>query len=290
MNRDLFALFTVMAIALICLLVGYVKLSRQGVQANRLKSTLTLSLVLYILFECVQVLRVFVMPRTPLFQEYSHYFSLISFFVNSCLFLAFLVIAKDSANAELHYRASTDQLTGLLNRQSFFITVQKLFLLSRRHERHMSCLYIDIDYFKRINDMYGHGAGDAILKSFSYLLKKTMRESDVVSRLGGEEFAVVMPDTSMEMAMQAAERFRLEVERTCFNAGKQDLYITTSIGVFSEIPSRYTDIDHYLHHADEALLEAKRRGRNQIAQSGIIASTEKIINQTILGNSPVAAN
>lgn len=170
-------------------------------------------------------------------------------------------------NLELEYLAKTDYLTGLHNRKSFYELANKAVHQSgRRGGFPIVVAILDIDYFKKVNDQYGHDAGDFVLKEFAELMEGNFREYDTVARIGGEEFAVCMPDTSIKDAEQACERFRAQVQAHEFiltGSNKQTLSITTSIGISSNHYEVHS-LDELLKMADDGLYQAKGRGRNQL--------------------------
>ncbi len=171
----------------------------------------------------------------------------------------FLLLAKERTDRELELQAGTDHLTGLPNRRAFYSTAEKLFSLEKRTGQPISLLLLDIDHFKRTNDSFGHDMGDKALQVFADILRSTTRQCDFLVRLGGEEFGVLMPDTSPEAALDASERIRAAVE-------KQEMALvslTVSIGVYGEKDTS-SDLDLYFRKADAALYRAKENGRNRV--------------------------
>ena len=122
---------------------------------------------------------------------------------------------------------------------------------------------MDLDYFKSINDNYGHLGGDEILKIFAKEAEKPLRTSDLIGRVGGEEFAVILPETDLERAVKIAERIRLLVQDISVPIGQLEIHFTVSIGV-SEMMTGETDINSALNRADKALYRAKEAGRNRV--------------------------
>jgi diguanylate cyclase (GGDEF)-like protein len=127
----------------------------------------------------------------------------------------------------------------------------------------MACLLMDIDHFKRINDTYGHAAGDAVLHQLADLLKRASRVEDLVFRYGGEEFAAVLPNASARAAAQIADRIRTVVERYTFLWDQQTIPVTLSVGV-ANLNGTTKDGQALMQAADAALYEAKRSGRNRV--------------------------
>ena len=167
-----------------------------------------------------------------------------------------LAAAKQSAEQLAH----TDVLTGLDNRRAFFEHGQTLANYCERNRLPLCVVMIDADHFKQINDRYGHAVGDAVLRHLAVQLKLNLRKSDVCGRMGGEEFAMLLPDTSLVEATALAERFCRSYAATPMNNKGVEVANTVSIGVSSD----GYDIDHLLHCADEALYQAKAAGRNRV--------------------------
>jgi len=156
--------------------------------------------------------------------------------------------------------ANRDLLTGVYNRRALYERAEQIAAARRRHERPCATLLMDLDNFKRINDRYGHAAGDAVLVAVASALKRSMREVDVVARWGGEEFLVLLPDCGVGAALQRAEQVRNEVARLEIAALPMQHSITISIGVAvwqADVP-----LDEMITQADRALYAAKGQGRN----------------------------
>lgn len=172
-------------------------------------------------------------------------------------------------SAELDRLARTDALTGIANRRSFFEMLGAEFRRSRRYARQLSVLMLDLDHFKVVNDRYGHPFGDYVLRRLAEVVSESIRESDLVGRYGGEEFAVALPEAGAEQAMRAAEKLRLAIAATEFRTdgvppeGEPPVKITISIGVASLSPDDDQDEFELIRRADQALYEAKRTGRNR---------------------------
>ncbi len=165
-------------------------------------------------------------------------------------------------NDRLRRLAVTDELTGCYNRRYFFERLRGDINIMFRYGYPISVMLIDIDDFKKINDCKGHLAGDAVLKEFAGLLKKTVRKGETVARYGGEEFTVILPHTREPGAVQAAEKIRQATENAVF--GPDKLSLTVSIGV-AEVVTAKGDPDEALSRADMALYEAKNAGKNAVA-------------------------
>lgn len=165
---------------------------------------------------------------------------------------------------ELKRIAMTDLLTAVGNRRFLSIRGEQEIRRCRRLEKKLCLALLDIDFFKKINDNYGHQAGDYILQEFVHLTQKGLRVEDVLSRVGGEEFAVLLPHTDMDGALKVTERIRRNVEQANLKTEKgQSIKITVSIGL-AEVDLRQDDLEKAMVQADMALYEAKRKGRNRI--------------------------
>ena len=166
-------------------------------------------------------------------------------------------------NRKLNLSSLTDPLTGLPNRRYALKRLEQEWASSERNRRELSCMMLDIDYFKVVNDTYGHAGGDMVLKGLSKILKGLLRNNDVACRMGGEEFMVICPDTDMESAALVAERIRESIERTVFPYGGKAIHITLSIGIAMR-DAAHDSIDEMISIADKRLYEAKSAGRNMV--------------------------
>lgn len=170
-----------------------------------------------------------------------------------------LQLQKRAAELE----ARVDPLTGLNNRRAFLERAEQDVLRAARYDLPTALIMLDLDHFKVINDTYGHPAGDQVLVALSAVLFKSMREVDVVGRLGGEEFAILMPDTMAEAAIQAAERIRQAVEAMTLDADGRCIACTASFGISAFQPGDISIADLF-SRADRALYRAKQMGRNRV--------------------------
>ncbi|MBR6099274.1 GGDEF domain-containing protein [bacterium] len=159
------------------------------------------------------------------------------------------------------YLSLTDALTGLYNRRHFDNTVEREFLRSKRYGGDLTIAIIDIDFFKKVNDNYGHLCGDYILKEVAYLIMDNFRKTDIVFRYGGEEFVVILTETSLEQSKIPLERLRHTIENYNFVFENTSLKVTISTGVASNSAET---VNEFLNNADKALYEAKNSGRNRI--------------------------
>lgn len=164
-------------------------------------------------------------------------------------------------NRTLEQLANHDPLTGCRNRRSFYDQLQTLWMSAMRYEMPIAAIMVDIDHFKSINDKFGHSVGDDVLQTVAKALQVPLREADVLCRYGGEEFAVVLPNSDIEQAAVVAERLRSEIA----HLQMPNLKVTASLGVsaISESPS---DAQEMLDQADRCLFVAKRQGRNQVVR------------------------
>lgn len=169
----------------------------------------------------------------------------------------------EHAKRTLQTIASVDALTDIPNRRSFFERFEEMMSVAARHDRPLSCIMLDVDKFKNVNDTYGHHAGDCVLKSVANILKSGLRRHDVCGRLGGEEFAVLCPETPLDGALLVAERLRAAIEAYETDTGDEVLQVTSSFGVTTITPDDQTP-DEMLGRADVMLYQAKENGRNQV--------------------------
>ena len=165
----------------------------------------------------------------------------------------------------LRQQANHDHLTGLYNRRYFQSVANNIISIAKREHQSVSVIMIDIDFFKKVNDTYGHAIGDMVIKRLAQLMRENTRKSDIVARLGGEEFAILLPNTDVEGAHRIAEKLRgiVEKERITNEQGTTFSF-TISLGI-SAIFSSDNNIDKALNRADKALYHAKESGRNQVA-------------------------
>lgn len=170
-------------------------------------------------------------------------------------------------NEELRYLATRDPLTGCINRRTFFEQFENLFHDAKHNSRRLCAMMVDIDFFKSINDNYGHGKGDEVLRETGNLLNALARPEDIVCRYGGEEFSVLMPGLSLAEAEQAAEKIRTSLSEIDFT----DFAITASLGL-SEVSLGSADPQELLDQADKCLYVAKRNGRNQVIRYDTVPS------------------
>lgn len=164
---------------------------------------------------------------------------------------------------ELRLLATTDGLTGALSRRAFLAAAARDFAHVRRHGGALSCILLDLDYFKRINDTHGHAVGDRALQEVAALLKSSLRSEDYVGRLGGEEFAVILPGADRAAAYEIGERLRQRVMNAWLSTPAGAVRLTVSVGVAVLTPED-ARIEDLLRRSDAALYMAKSNGRNRL--------------------------
>ena len=183
--------------------------------------------------------------------------------VGSTLFAYALRIDEElEAQRRLLHRATTDALTGLANREVFDRTFRREFERARRYTRPLSLLVLDADDFKLVNDRHGHRVGDMVLRQFGRIVRDNLRLSDLGARVGGEEMAVILPETPLEGAVCVAERIRAAVESFPMALAAEELVATVSAGV-AQLDGSFSCPDAMFEAADHALYAAKRDGKNR---------------------------
>ncbi|MEP7706131.1 diguanylate cyclase [Paraglaciecola sp. 25GB23A] len=173
--------------------------------------------------------------------------------------IEFKLSAKSS---KLRTLALTDELTQIANRRSFIESVNAEISRCSRIKANMAFLVLDIDYFKHVNDTYGHQAGDTVLISMSQLIKTLLRDYDTFGRLGGEEFGIFLSETDSQTAVEVAERIRTKIMQHKIAVEGHDITITVSIGI--AIPAALVKFESIYKRADVALYQAKNSGRNKV--------------------------
>ncbi|HSR36589.1 MAG TPA: diguanylate cyclase, partial [Desulfurivibrionaceae bacterium] len=180
-----------------------------------------------------------------------------------------LSLQRKLATAEEKIRelAVTDELTGLKNRRFLLSRLADELDRAHRYHRPLACLLFDVDHFKRVNDTYGHEAGDAVLKALSDTAQRHCRATDLLGRYGGEEFVMILPETDLEEARLLAERLRKTIADLRISVAEKEITVTVSFGVASYRPAETTaliDLYGFIKRADNAMYEAKRLGRNRV--------------------------
>lgn len=181
----------------------------------------------------------------------------------------FKYLSGSKVEAKYHeeiYRLTTiDGLTGTFNKRYFLETLERELNRAARYGRGMSLVLFDIDHFKKINDRYGHLAGDYVLRDLAALVNENIRRQDVFARYGGEEFAIILPENTLEGAALVCEKLRSLVEHKQFVFRSEVIAVTISLGIFvyQPVPIDAT-VDHFIASADAKLYEAKQSGRNRV--------------------------
>lgn len=167
---------------------------------------------------------------------------------------------------ELRKLASIDSLTGAMTGRSFKLEANKVLTTARRRKFDVGCIMFDLDHFKNVNDTYGHAAGDQVLRTVATICAGELRAADIFGRVGGEEFALVLPETSMAETLEVAERLRAKFSAAPVTYAATDIKVTASFGatVFSEMDANF---ETALKRADGALYEAKGSGRNRVVST-----------------------
>jgi len=164
---------------------------------------------------------------------------------------------------KLRVQAAHDGLTGLINYQEFYGILEKTVRNAGQDQNEFSVIISDIDYFKQINDIYGHLAGDYVLKSISRFLKDSLKASDIVARYGGEEFGFILPETTLDEAIVTMEKLRKALSAFPMNYERRNLSVTMSFGITSCLPHQHLSAIELIKKADAALYHAKRTGRDR---------------------------
>ncbi|MBV8046048.1 MAG: diguanylate cyclase [Paludibacterium sp.] len=172
-------------------------------------------------------------------------------------------LALQAAHQELEYLAMTDELTGVANRRHFFKRIGEEFDLSRNRKTAISLAMLDLDHFKRVNDQFGHPAGDEVLVHFGGMLRDVLRGRDFPGRVGGEEFAILFPETAQADACGALERLRTTVASSPLNQVAAGFNYTFSAGLVA-LSDQFRTFNEWISAADHVLYQAKAAGRNRI--------------------------
>src|SRR5574343_1639721 len=186
------------------------------------------------------------------------------FYIYADRSLSYFVRMRDS-NRQLRHMATHDTLTQVLNARAYYAGCDHLIRLAARNAAPYAVLFVDLDHFKRINDQHGHAAGDAVLKSVAATLQGSLRESDLLGRIGGEEFSIFLPNTDLEGALKVAESLRQRIEALRPEIGGEErITVTASIGVARNRIGE-PSIMAIQQQADQAMYQAKSLGRNRVS-------------------------
>lgn len=165
---------------------------------------------------------------------------------------------------EIYQLTTTDGLTGAYNKRFFFESLEREVSRCQRYQRPLSLILFDLDFFKKINDTYGHLAGDTVLRQLAHAVAKHVRKEDVFARYGGEEFGLILPEVSLAGALALAEKIRFLIERSVFRFDNQEVPLTISLGVTSLDKQHEVTPEEFLKNADQALYTAKKTGKNRV--------------------------
>ena len=181
-----------------------------------------------------------------------------------------MVVALDAAQTELQQLAATDALTGLANRRKFFEVAEAELQRSLRYGYFLSVMMVDIDYFKKVNDTYGHQVGDLVLQAVAAALNGQVRDTDLVGRIGGEEFCILLPDTPLKAALTVGRRLLDATRKLRIPVPDYELEVTVSIGL-TDWTRGDKEIATIMERADIALYQAKMSGRNRLEVNSALA-------------------
>jgi diguanylate cyclase (GGDEF)-like protein len=184
----------------------------------------------------------------------------------------------EEANKKLTTMATTDELTGIMNRREAMARLKELWAYHERYGPEFACIMVDIDHFKKFNDTHGHAVGDMVLRATAAILRTTIRKTDFVARVGGEEFLVLCPHVGVDGGAVCAEHMRSAVEKYVFTHESAQLNVTISLGVAQRDESMGSP-DELMRKADTALYEAKAQGRNRVA----VATCPKVVGPLVCG-------
>ncbi len=274
--------------SLFILLCNYINVTRQedNINFTYLDTVVILLILIYfpgnvwgksILAGClaisdIVILILFKTPKDALSLEvivFSYLIALLSGIVITSKFRKFrnkqyyALVKEHNMCLELEKVAYTDYLTGALNRRKFFQLGEHQFSLFKGNEASFSIIMLDLDYFKKLNDKFGHATGDIFLKEFTKTVIDHKRPSDILGRLGGEEFALILPEIKLEFVIEIAERLRSSCESNEVIFNQDVLHTTVSVGV-AEVSEKDGSFHDVLKRADEAMYQAKNRGRNRV--------------------------
>lgn len=187
-----------------------------------------------------------------------------SAYIGMGMFVVFM-LASDLAE-KMRLQATTDSLTGCLNRRGFYQQAQRRLAKFKAKAQHVCLIYWDIDKFKSINDNYGHAAGDLVLQKTVEVIKQSIKENDLIGRLGGEEFVILLGRAELDEAQKVAERLRQVIEENIIVFENQIILVTASFGVV-DIQNPDVLVEKAIDSADQALYQAKQSGRNQVVKA-----------------------
>ncbi|MBW2674978.1 MAG: GGDEF domain-containing protein [Deltaproteobacteria bacterium] len=264
-NEALRSSLVTMTIACLCFLIAF-EIAGIPNSSRTLTSGFAILMTLHGIFNLIRSTVVLTIPDTRPFLEggmmakttFSESFVMIFAFT-----IGYVLLILGHLLVRLRQQAEVDYLTNVFNRRAFIKLVEKARASAQRNDSALSLITIDLDRFKNVNDTYGHAAGDAALKHFSSVITDNLRPQDILGRLGGEEFMVLLPDTGRSDALDIAERLRLKIEQSVVKFEKARFKLTISLGI-SSAPRGEKTFDQLAKDSDVALYKAKRGGRNLV--------------------------
>jgi diguanylate cyclase (GGDEF)-like protein len=194
--------------------------------------------------------------------EFIH-FETLAFVIGTSIFT--VAMARERSEMIHKIAAATDALTGVATRRAFYDAADQMIAVSQEHDAPLAVIVFDLDGFKSINDTYGHGHGDEALRAFGSVARKTLRGTDLIGRLGGEEFAALLPGASIASAFVAAERIRIGFSQACSDIKGEVVNATVSAGIAQA--NHRSSLESLLRAADSALYQAKKHGRDRVEVS-----------------------
>lgn len=254
-TTSLVGFITALIIAIGCGLISRMRVGEKRKWMYMLAYCLAISLIV-----CCMLLKDFYM-LLKVFIPYGIGMCILTFVMYFC---AYYITTSNRVIRRLREEARTDFLTGLNNVRSFDSLFNNAIKVAKQNHESISLLLIDVDFFKKVNDTYGHMAGDAVLKELALLIPKSCRCFDIISRNGGEEFSVILLDCASKRALEIGDRIRKAIgEHSFILPDGKEIHITVSIGV-STYRDTTTDIETLIEQADTALYKAKGSGRNRV--------------------------
>jgi diguanylate cyclase (GGDEF)-like protein len=200
--------------------------------------------------------KIYILPDNIM---YTHHDTIAKLVLQSCSF----ALLKQMKIENLSNAAVMDPLTGCYNRREFENQLKKNIARAIRHKNDLSIFMFDLDHFKKINDTFGHLAGDEVLRKITLLVQENMRKGDIFARYGGEEFIAILPETGKMKAMELAERLRIKISNKMIEYDKNKIKVTASFGV-SRLNHNCTDMNSLIKNVDNMLYKAKLKGRNLV--------------------------
>ncbi len=213
-------------------------------------------------------LKIYIIPENDMS---SYHEDMVDLILQSCS----SAISRQKKIESLSNAAAIDPLTGCYNRREFDNQLKKNMSGAMRHKTDLSIIMFDLDHFKKVNDVYGHLAGDEVLKNIASIVKNDMREGDIVGRFGGEEFIAILPGASKFKAMELAERLRIKISDRATQYNNDKIHVTASFGV-AQFDHECMDISKIIKNADDMLYKAKVKGRNMV-MPGLIKIVSPLI-------------